>query len=285
MPLQIRPLSRALGAEIEHIDIGAPMTPEQQTELRRAFLEHHVLLFREQDITPEQHIAFSSLFGELDKNEAVPDYRHPHFPQIVVVTNAKHNGNLSPTRDIGRQWHSDHSMTMRPTLGSLLHARQVPSVGGDTMFTNMHLSYETLSEPLRKMIEPLNAIHDVTNARHLKGRDAAYLQSKRALNPPVLQPVVRRHPETGRKALYINEMMVTRFQDMSDEESHGILQYLFTHSVRPEFTYRHQWRKHDLIMWDNRCTMHNALADFDPQETRIMYRTALEGEPCGTLAS
>lgn len=281
MALTIRRLSNALGAEVLDLSICGPLSEDIQQELRSAFLTYGVLLFRDQDLTPDQHIAFTRIFGEIDTNDAVPDYRHRQYPEIVLVTNASEGGKPSPTRNIGRQWHSDHSMKTRPTLGSLLHAKELPEVGGDTMFANTYLAYETLSKRLREMLDPLWAVHDVTAARHLRDRPADYLAEKRSINPPVAQPVVRVHPETGRKALYVSEMMTRTFVGMTEEESAGLLDYLFRHSVRPEFTYRHQWRKHDLIMWDNRCTMHNALADFDQRQNRTMHRTALVGTPSG----
>ncbi len=281
MALKIRRLSNALGAEVQGLSIGEALSEEVRRELRAAFLAHGVLLFRDQDLTPEQHIAFTRVFGELDGNDAVPDYRHPDHPEIVLVTNRAEAGTLSPTRNIGRQWHSDHSMKTHPTLGSLLHAKELPEVGGDTMFANMHMAYDTLSDAMKRMLDPLWAVHDVTAARHLRTRPADYLAEKRRINPPVAQPVVRVHPETGRKALYVSEMLTIRFVGMTEEESAGLLDFLFRHSVRPEFTYRHQWRKHDLVMWDNRSTMHNALADFDQSQIRTMHRTALVGTPSG----
>lgn len=281
MTLSIRRLSNALGAEVRDIDIAKTLSEAVKAELREAFLKYHVLLFRDQDLTPEQHIAFTRIFGELDRNEAVPDYRHPQYPEIVLVTNELKDGQPSPTRNIGRQWHSDHSMTLRPTLASLLHAQAVPEVGGDTMFTNMHLAYDTLSDTLKGILDPLWAVHDIIAARHLRGRASDYLEEKRRINPLVAQPVVRIHPETGRKALYVSEMLTTRFVGMTEEESAGLLSYLFAHSVRPEFAYRHQWRRHDLLMWDNRSTMHNALADYEPGQIRTMLRTALVGTPSG----
>jgi taurine dioxygenase len=283
MALQIRRLSNSLGAEIVGFKIAEPMSDALCAEVRQAFLDHCILLFRDQDITPEQHIAFTRRFGEIDMNDAVPDYRHPDHAEMVLVSNEAKSGKPSPTRNLGQQWHSDHSQTTRPTLGSLLHAQVVPEVGGDTMFTNMYVVWETLSPTLQVMLEPLSAIHDISRAKHLQDRGAEYLARKRLTTPPIVQPVVRIHSETGRKALYVNEMMVQQFLGMTPEESTGLLQYLFAHSVRPEFTYRHQWRRHDLIMWDNRCTMHNALADYDHSSQRTMYRTALHGEPCGQV--
>lgn len=281
MNFHVRRLSNALGAEIEGVDLREEQSEEAKAFLRQAFLDHGILLFRNQDITPEQHIQFTRIFGTVETNDAVPDYRHPEHPQIVLVTNEKRDGKLSPTRNIGRQWHSDHSMTTRPTLGSLLHAQELPDTGGDTMFANMYMAYELLSAGLKAMLDPLWAVHDALNARHLRGRPADELAAKRKRIPPVAQPVIRTHPETGRKALYVSEMLTSHFVGMTEDESRPLLEYLFRMSTSPELVYRHQWRRHDLMMWDNRCVMHNALADFDETKTRTMRRTALVGEPLG----
>ena len=285
MNFRVRRLSNALGAEVMDIDLREEQSEEAKAFLRKAFLDHGILLFREQDITPEQHIRFTSIFGTVETNDAVPDYRHPDYREIVLVTNEKRNGKLSPTRNIGRQWHSDHSMTTRPTLGSILHAQELPETGGDTMFASMYMAYDLLSDGMKKLLEPLWAVHDALNARHLRGRPADELADKRKRIPPVAQPVIRTHPETGRKALYVSDMLTSHFVGMTEEESRPLLEYLFKLSTGPELVYRHQWRRHDLLMWDNRCTMHNALADFDETQTRTMRRTALVGEPLGQLVA
>jgi len=285
MNFHVRRLSNALGAEITGVDLREEQSGEAKAFLRQAFLDHGILLFRDQDITPEQHIQFTHIFGTVETNDAVPDYRHPDYPQIVLVTNEKRDGKLSPTRNIGRQWHSDHSMTTRPTLGSLLHAQELPDAGGDTMFASMYMAYGLLSEGLKAMLDPLWAVHDALNARHLRGRPADELAAKRKRIPPVAQPVVRIHPETGRKALYVSEMLTSHFVGMTEDESRPLLEYLFKASTSPELVYRHQWQRHDLMMWDNRCVMHNALADFDETKTRTMRRTALVGEPLGYVVT
>jgi taurine dioxygenase len=199
-----------------------------------------------------------------------------------MVTNQEVGGRPQP---VGRQWHSDLSTTLRPARASLLRSEVIPPVGGDTMFSNMYLAYETLSEAMKRILEPLEAIHDMTVARQLRGRDPADLAEVRRRNPPVVHPVVRVHPETGRKALYVSEMTTIGIAGMTEDESRPLLQYLYEHSVRPEFTYRHRWQVGDVLAWDNRCTMHLALDDYDLRVPRKMYRTTLLGEESGRFAT
>jgi taurine dioxygenase len=196
------------------------------------------------------------------------------------VVNQEIAGRRQP---VGRQWHSDLSTTLRPARGSLLRSVVIPPVGGDTMFTNMYLAYETLSEKMKAIVDPLHAVHDMTVARHSRGRDPADLAEVRKRNPPVAHPMVRVHPETGRKALYVSEMTTTGIVGLTDEEAEPLLGFLYRHCVQPEFTYRHKWQVDDLIAWDNRCTMHLALSDYDIEVPRRLYRTTLLGEPSGAL--
>lgn len=282
MPLKIRRLSNALGAEVQDIDLAAPLSEATVAALRDAFHQHLVLLFRDQDLTPEQHIAFSRLFGDLDVHP-FSRYNLPGYPEVLQITNHEINGKLSETRNTGRQWHSDLSFTTRPALGSLLYCKEVPEVGGNTMFTNMYMAYETLSPGLRNVLDGLWAVHDMSMGKDIANRDAAFMAEMKIKNPPVAQPVVRVHPETKRKALYVSEMVTSHFDGMTFDESRPLLQYLYAHSVEPEFTYRHQWKPHDLLMWDNRCTMHLAVADFEHSSPRHMLRTQISGERLGRV--
>jgi taurine dioxygenase len=286
MSLKLRKLSYALGAEVCDIDVAAAMSEQQFGEIYRAFLENNILLFRNQDITREQHIEFSRRFGELDRHEALPRDRHPQYPELLMVTNEpKPDGSPSDTKYTGRQWHSDMSFTTAPSLGSLLKSYTVPDVGGDTLFANMYAAYDALSDGMKRLIADLNGIHQsgtrkIANAA--TGFDRA--EEQKRLNPPVAQPVVRVHPETGRKALYIGEK-VGRFDGMTAEESRPLIEYLCRHATRPEFVYRHQWKKNDILVWDNRCTMHQALGDFDETQLRHMERTTVLGTPSGYVVA
>jgi taurine dioxygenase len=283
MPIKLRKLAYSLGAEVCDIDITRPLSEARFGEIYRAFLDNGVLLLRDQKITREQHIEFSRRFGELDRHDSLPRDRHPDHPEILLVTNEpKANGEPSTSRYTGRLWHSDMSFTLVPSLGSLLRGITVPPVGGDTVFTNMVAAYETLSDGMKRMLEGLHGIHrpERKNAAKISPEWEA---ENRRLNPPIAQPVVRVHPETGRKALYIGEK-VKSFEHMTEEESRPIIDVLLRHVTRPEFLYRHQWKANDILIWDNRSTMHVALADFDETLRRHMERTTVMGTPSGHIA-
>ena len=279
MALQLRPLSHSLGAEILDIDVTRNFSGPEFAQIRQALLDHGILLFREQNISREQHIEFSRRFGALDRHDNLPRDRHPEYPELLMVTNEpKPSGAPSDSRYTGRVWHSDMSFTLVPAMGSLLRSFTVPPVGGDTMFANMTMAYDHLSAGMKKMIADLHGVH--SPQRKIVDLSAERQAEDRRLNPPIAQPVVRVHPETGRKALYIGEK-VKRFADMSEEESMPLIKYLCEHATRPEFVYRHQWRANDILMWDNRCTMHIALADFDETKRRHLERTTVMGTPSG----
>jgi taurine dioxygenase len=280
MTIQIRRLSAGLGAEISGVDLAKTLDDKTFAEIQQAWRDHLILLFRNQPLTNEQHIAFSGRFGPLDDHAAIPKFRDPVHHHILPVTNQEVAGRKQP---VGRQWHSDLSTTTRPARASLLRSEVIPPVGGDTMFTNMYLAYDTLSEKMKELVDPLECIHDMTVAKHSKGRDPADLADVRRRNPPVAHPMVRVHPETGKKALYVSEMTTTGIVGLTDEEAQPILEYLYMHCVRAEFTYRHKWQVHDLLCWDNRCTMHLALSDYDIEIPRKLYRTTLLGEPSGYI--
>lgn len=283
MALKFRKLSHALGAEVCDVDLAQPMSQALFDEIHQAFLDYGILLFRNQDISHEQHIAFSRRFGELDTHDALPRDRHPDHKEIMVVTNEpKADGSPSDSRYIGRRWHTDMSFTLVPSLGSLLRCVTIPEVGGDTMFANTYLAYDTLSAGMKEMVGSLHGIHATGSRTVVDVEDD--LERKR-LNPPVAQPVVRVHPETGRKALCLGEVRLTRFDNMTVEESQPLITYLNRHATRPEFVYRHQWRKNDILAWDNRCTMHLALADFDHSQRRRMERTTILGTPSGYVVT
>jgi taurine dioxygenase len=279
MPITVRPLSYALGAEIQGVDLSQPPSNSEFDQIHRTFLEKGILLFRKQKITREQHIAFSRRFGELDRHDSLPRDRHPDYPELLLVTNIpEKDGAPSASKYTGQLWHSDLSFTLEPSMGSLLRGITIPPVGGDTMFTNMYAAYDALSDGMKKMIEPLHGIH--TGKRKLLDIHAEHGREQAKLNPPIAQPLVRVHPETGRKALYIGEK-VSCLVDMTEEESKPIIDYLVRHATRPQYVYRHQWQTDDIILWDNRCTMHIALGDYPEGEIRHLERTTVKGTPSG----
>jgi taurine dioxygenase len=273
----IRPLQGQFAAEI--IGLRLPVDDATFAAVEAAWTRHPLLVFRDLEMTPEQHIAFSRRFGELDRHESLPSDRHPDYPELLLVTNIpEEDGKPSASKYTGHLWHSDMSFTPVPSLGSLLRGITIPPVGGDTMFTNMVKAYDTLSDGMKKMIEGLHGIH--TGTRKVDDPNSTREQEQRKINPPIAQPVVRVHPETGRKALYIGEK-VSCFVGMTPEESRPLIDYLIKHATRPQFVYRHQWRQDDIVLWDNRCTMHVALGDYEEGEIRHLERTTVKGTPSG----
>ncbi|NYT22977.1 TauD/TfdA family dioxygenase [Alcaligenaceae bacterium] len=283
MSFTVRKLGSALGAEIIGLDLTSTLDDGTVAALRAAWSEHLILLFRDQPLTPRQQIAFSRCFGELDDHAAIPKFRHPEHPEILMVNNLETA--TQKRLSVGRQWHSDLSTTLRPAKGSLLHAIQLPSTGGDTMFCNMYRAWEGLSPLLREWLDGREAVHDMSIARETRlQRTESELEEIRRRNPPVCQPVCRVHETTGRKALYVSEMTTSHIDGLTMDESQAILEHLYRQSTAHENVYRHIWRKGDSVLWDNRCVMHIALSDYDPSEIRTMHRTTLMGNPSGRLA-
>jgi taurine dioxygenase len=277
--MEIRPIAAALGAEVLGVDLSQPLTADMRASLHQAWMQHLVLLFRGQKLTPRHLIDFSAEFGPLETHETYqPELRHPDHPELLVVKASEVGGRRIV---FGQQWHSDLSYTTRPSLGSCLYCRRLPSVGGDTLFANMYMAYDELSPAMQRILEPLEAVHDLSNGRSLRQASHEARQGARLRNPPVAQPIVRVHPETGRKALYVSEWMCARIVGMSEEESQGILRFLFDHSVQEPFTLRQRWQVDDVLMWDNRATIHMALADYAVGEPRELLRTSIMGEAHG----
>lgn len=278
--IEIHPFDAPLGAEVIGLDLSKPLSPDDFTRIHRAHLDHYVLVFRDQRITPEQHIAFSKRFGPLQIH-VLHQFALSGHPEVLIVSNIVENGQPIGLGDAGHYWHSDLSYKGKPSLGSLLHAQELPAVGGDTLFANMHLAWDALPQHLREAVEGRRAEHTYL-AKY------AELQKRSPWRPnlsaeqiaqvkPVVHPIVRTHPETGRKALFVSEHFTTRIVDMPEDESNALLAELFAHSVQPEFIYRHRWAEHDLVFWDNRSLMHLAAGTPD-EERRRLYRTTIEGD-------
>ncbi len=283
MTIEVEPLGYALGASVTGLDLTERVSDADMADVYAAWLRHSVLVFPKQRITSTQHMAFASRFGRLDRHESQPrNYLDPEHPELLMITNKPVAGKPSDTRNTGRNWHTDLTFTLRPAKGALLLCREKPPVGGDTMWANLTLAYETLSPLMRDFVSQLEAVHDASLIKNIEQRDPAKVAELKRLNPPVIHPVVRTHPETGRKSLLIGQR-IRRFVGMSDEESDAILHFLNEHAMSPEFVYRHRWSVDDLVLWDNRCTQHIALPDFDQRLSRHMVRCSLEGEEVGRL--
>lgn len=283
--LKVRRLAYGLGAEVTDLDLSRPMDAETVARVRGAWLEHQVLVFPGQTLTSEQHIAFSRQFGELELHP-LKNFQGSGHPEILDITNRVVDGKPSQTGAVGREWHSDGAYTLHPPMGSLLYCRALPAVGGNTWFSNLYLAYEGLSDTMKAIVERLSVVNDLNYYFATSGQSRHQertLQRATIDTPAVVQPLVRAHPETGRKVLFLSPAVVMRIAGMTTAESAGMLAYLGEHAVRPEYTYRHYWRVGDLVMWDNRCTLHLAPADFDATQVRHMCRTTLKGEAQGAL--
>jgi taurine dioxygenase len=276
----VRPFPAPVGAEILGLDISKPINDEDFARIHRAHLDYHVLVFRDQQITPAQHIDFSRRFGPLQIH-VLHQFQLPGHPEVLIVSNIRENGQPIGLGDAGHFWHSDLSYKEKPSLGSLLHAQELPSEGGDTLFADQHLAWEALDPALQARLLPLKAEHSYL----------AKYEDLRAKNPwrpnlsaeqiaevkPVVHPIVRTHPETGRKALFVSEHFTTRIVGLPQAQSDALLAELFAHSVKPEYVYRHRWAPHDLVFWDNRSLMHLAAGTPDHLR-RKLYRTTIEGD-------
>ena len=278
--ITIRPFDGPLGAEVIGLDLSRPLSQADFARIHRAHLDYHVLVFRDQRITPEQQVAFSRRFGPLQRH-VLHQFALSGHPEVLTVSNIVENGKPIGLGDAGHFWHSDLSYKEKPSLGSMLHAQELPATGGDTLFANQHLAWDTLPAHLRQAVEGRTAEHTYL-AKY------AELQKRSPWRPnltaeqiaevkPVVQPMVRTHPETGRKALFVSEHFTTRIIGMPEDESRALLDAIFAHSVQPAFVYRHAWREHDMVFWDNRSVMHLAAGTPDDQR-RKLYRTTIEGD-------
>ena len=282
-----KPLCWRTGSEIQGLDLRrSDDIPDATIQaLWRLLGERGILLFRNQGLDHDQHLAFTRRFGPLAKTGLLGRYAPEGYPDLFTVTNIKTAGAHSETENAAQQWHSDQSFLPIPARASLLRCVHAPELGGDTMFANMYQAYEALSEGLKTALESLRALHTVFSSRAtvLNGRKPFSTVSEEELErmKGTVHPVIRPHQDTGRKTLYVSEQMVDHFEGWTIAESAPLLDYLFALSARPAHTYRHRWQPGDIIFWDNRCTMHYAPIDYDfaamdlPENRRLMYRSTL----------
>jgi len=280
MSFNIVPIDAPLGAEIVGLDIGQPLAAEEFAAVRQALLDHLVVVVRDARITAAQHIAFTRNFGTLQIH-VLRQFQLRGYPEVLVVSNVIENGKPIGLGDAGRDWHSDLSYKTRPSMGSLLHAQELPGEGGDTQFANMYAAADTLDAAERAALEGRRAVHSyVYRYERLRSEDKwrpPLTPQQIAEVPEVDHPVFRTHPETGRKALFVNEGFTSRVIGLPEDEGRDILKRVFAHTVRPDNVYRHQWRPHDLVFWDNRTTVHYA-PGVKPPLRRTLYRTTVEGD-------
>lgn len=267
--IQVRPLTPNIGAEIHGVDLSKPLDGQIFEEIHGAFLEHQVIFFRDQKITLEQHIAFGRLFGELHIHPAAPSPEG--YPEILVI-----HADEDSKRIAGEAWHSDVSCDEEPPLGSILYMHQVPPSGGDTMFASMYAAYEALSDAMQRFLSGLTAIHEGEHVYRGRYRDEGVDDTGKTY-PSAEQPVVRTHPETGRKALYVNSTFTRRIVDMKRKESAALLGFLYEHIASPEFQCRFNWQQNSIAFWDNRCAQHYAIWDYYPN-VRHGLRVTVKGD-------
>jgi len=279
--LTVRRLGGAIGAEVSDINLADAGYDNIFPDIHRTFLDHAVVVLRGQDLSPAQLIEVSRKFGDLESH-VLSDFNLPDHPEVLMISNVKENGKPIGAIHAGQYWHSDLSYMRHPTQASLLHALDVPSHGGDTLFASMTAAYAALSAPMKSLLDGLTGIHDYTNAydkyfAHLPDRPPLS-EEDQAKVPPVTHPVVRTHPETGAKALYVNPGFTRRIKELTPGESGHLLDFLFDHCQQARFVYRHSWAPGDLVIWDNRCTCHLAIADYDMAERRHLIRTSVKGD-------
>lgn len=274
-PFAMKPLSPVGGVEIRGIDLAAPFGDEVFDAIMDAFLEHHILVFRDQDLPGEAQLAFTRRFGEIEEHVG----RLPNgekYPLLHVIHNLDEDGN--PIRISGGNyfWHTDKSYHAVPSLLTMLHAVETPAQGGDTQFANMHMAWDSLDRETQEEVSDLCAIHSwEANRRNTNQSPATDIQKRE--RPPVRHPVVRSHPVTGRKALYLG-IHTSHIDGRPKEEGHAFLNRLLRRATKADFIYTHKWQKGDLVLWDNRCLLHRAVANFDMEsERRVLHRTVVKG--------
>lgn len=274
--ITIHPLAGALGAEIFGIDLREPLDEASFETIHQALLDHLVIFFRDQDLTPEQHIAFGERFGKLHIHPFIPNLEG--YPQIIHLKSADDGpGQMAYQSNC---WHTDLTYTAEPPLASILHGLIVPAAGGDTMWNNLYASYDALSEPMRAFVDGLTAVHNIVSSMPADFMEQSWapkqLERLQEVTPPVEHPVVRTHPETGRKCLFVNRNFTSHVKDLHRSESDALLDLLYEHMEQPEFVARFKWREKSLAMWDNRCTQHYALTDY--RSKRTMHRVTVCGD-------
>jgi taurine dioxygenase len=276
--IEVTKIASAMGAEIAGVDLSRHMDDEVMGEIRAALLDNLVIFFRDQQLTPDTQLAFARRWGDIHLHPFMEGMAsHPEVLEIVKRP--------TDTKNFGGDWHSDQMFAPKPAMGTILYGKEIPSAGGDTLFTNLYLAYESLSAGMRRMLEGLRGVsvgdqlksHDGKSRKDfydgklaMKTRDPGEVQTTTA------HPLVRTHPETGRKALFIGGH-VRYFEDMTVAESQPLIDFLMDHATKPEFTCRFRWRSGSLAFWDNRCTQHYAINDY-PAETRIMHRVTVCGD-------
>lgn len=274
-PFAIAPLSEHTGAEVTGLDFREPVDAETRAALNAAFAERHVLVMRDQHFTPDQYKAAARVFGALQQHDK-REHHVPGHPDVYYVSNDEivNGRRIIP----GESFHTDHSNHPRPPKATMLFAVELPSRGGDTQYVNMHDAYRDLPEETRRRIDGLKAVHVYLSKYSPRPLGAITEESLRHVPPPGIHPLVRTHPDNGRKALYLNPVRMESIEGMEDPEALALIDSLMRHATQTKYEYRHRWRPGDWVIWDNRSVMHQANADYDMSERRYLWRLMLQGE-------
>lgn len=277
--MKIKPLSDVCGAEVIGFDCGRDVDSDNFKAVRSAFNDHSVLVFRDQHLSPEQHITFSKRWGDIN-GHILTQYLLLDYPELLVVSNKKDdNGEPVGIEDAGRYWHTDVSYEAVPPMGSLLYGLEIPPHGGDTMFASQHRAYENLPQELKDRVSGLKAHHRF-NYTQIQAEDGSarkpLTEAQKKQLVGAVHPIIRTHPDTGRKALYVNPGFTDRIVDMEESESRALLDILFGYATDNAVVYRHRWHVRDLVFWDNRCLMHHA-TPYPADTIRHMNRTTVAG--------
>jgi alpha-ketoglutarate-dependent taurine dioxygenase len=271
----ITPLTDHTGAEVIGLDFTKPIDPESSATLSRAFAEHHVLVIRDQHFSPEQYKAAAQVFGELQQHDK-KEHHVPGHPDVYYISNDEivNGKRIIP----GETFHTDHSNHPRPPKATMLFAVELPSRGGDTQYVNMHDAYDDLPDDTRRRIDGLKAVHVYQSKYSPRSLGRISRDSLRDVPPPGVHPLVRTHPENGRRALFLNPVRMESIVGMEDKQALALIDELMRHATQKKYEYRHKWRSGDWVIWDNRSVMHQANADYDMNERRYLYRLMLKGE-------
>jgi len=279
--MQTRRLCPAIGAEMVGVDLAGPVSDEIFDQIRKAWHDANgLLVIRDQHLTETQQIAFSRQFGPLHtlQGHTVTKYLHPDHPEIYRVSNKVVDGKPQGRKGAGTYWHSDQSYEATPAHASVLYAKEIPPVGGDTIFASTHKAFEALSDRLREFLMPLKGVHSFANAAGGGFSNEVVTKEQLDAAPPSVHPLIRKHAETGQLGIFVNPGFTSHIADLSPEESRAVLGYLFELVTKPDHQYRHRWAANDLVIWDNRCTLHYAVMDYDGKGDRLMHRCTVIGE-------
>ena len=283
MGVRVNPISEVMACEITGVDLSKPLDDSTFAEIEQAFHDHQVIAIRGQKISPENQVAFTRRFGDIEPHNTT-EFVIPDTPQVLVLSNDVRDGKPIGVIDAGDFWHSDSSHRKVPSKATILHSLRNPSEGGDTQFANMYLAYETLPAAVKLRIEGLQGIHAASklkNKRVQVSKDrpgATDFYASRLGRPDVTHPIVMVHPATGRKALYISPRFTIGIAGMPEQEADELLDLLFDHQLKMDFQYHHKWHENDLVMWDNRCLLHKAGGGYQYPDIRLLHKTVVAGD-------